>query len=202
MKKTIIYYFMFTLLGCESMQKRDSSAISIDTINDLLVGISKVSEVKSKIGEPDSVGGNNWIFNLDNAPRLRLRMENNILTSVSLAVWEGDPYKKVGYLLDKFSGEWTVIKEPMSNPHAGPTICYLEDLKGGKRIRIHGYKKLVERIIKWKPEVGQVSIKKHLYRNVGKEFCIASSCSKVIDPDAWKHNHCGWLEKLVKKTQN
>lgn len=190
------------MLGCESIQKQNSSDIGIDTINKLLVGTSKVSDIKNKIGRPDKVNGGNWIFNLDNVPKLRLRMENNILTFLSLSVWESDSYKNVEYLLGKFPGDWSVIKEPMSNSHNGPTICYLEDLKGGKRIRIHGYKKFVERITKWKPEKNQISIKKHLYKNVGKEFCIASSCSKVTDPDAWKHNHCEWLEKLIKTTSN
>jgi len=78
-----------------------------------------MDNIKNKLGDPDKVDEKGWSYNLDNLPKLWLGTENKILTSVSLSAWDGDPYKKVEYVLGKFSGEWDVIKEPMSNPHAG-----------------------------------------------------------------------------------
>lgn len=199
-KVFFVYYVVFLFMGCETLIEGKQN-LNLEQFNKLGAGIAQKSEVEQLLGKPDRIDGGQWIYESDGSEKMWVSFENNIVNAVSMSVWEEDKFKSVESLLPSFTGSWTVLKEPMSNPHLAPSLCYLEDLENGKRIRINSYKKNVEYIAKWKPTKDQGSIKDYLYRNVGKEFCIANSCSKVTDPDAWEYNQCAWIEKIVAKDQ-
>lgn len=190
---TIIY-----LLGCQSLQENEKK-INIKQFSEIIIGITKKIEVERMLGKPDKVNKERWGYRVASAEKMWIAFKDNKVSSVSMSVWESDEIRDVELLLQSFLGNWVVFKEPMSNPHSAPSLCYLEDLDQGKRVRINGYGKTVEHIAKWKPEKTQKSIKEYLYSNVGKEFCVADHCSKVTNPTAWKHNHCEWLKKIVNK---
>lgn len=195
-KISFVFYVVFLFVGCGTL-KRDKQRFNIELFNEIEIGSTKKSEVEQWLGKPDRIADGQWTYKSEGSQKMWISFESNIVDSVSMSVWENNKVKSVELLLQEFSGKWTVLKEPMSNPHLAPSLCFLEDLDNGKRVRIAGYKKNVEHITKWKPTKDQKSIKGFLYRNVGKEFCIAGSCSKVTDSDVWKHNHCEWLEKRV-----
>ena len=75
-----------------------------------------------------------------------------------------------------------------------PTKCYLVDEKKGISVLVNAYKKAPSFISFWNPAMGK---NKKWFDDSTPEFCIAGHCSRVTDPDAWKQNHCGWLEKIV-----
>lgn len=199
-KSSFIFYVVFCVIGCESL-KESKKNFSIDHFNQIEISTMNKNEVKQLLGKPDRKSANQWIFESQGSEKIWISFKNDIVDSVSMAVWERDNVNSVNLLLDQLAGQWRVLKEPASNPHAAPALCYLEDLNRGYRVRVGGYKKNVEQISKWKPTNDTKSIKEFLNRNVGREFCIEESCSKITDPGAWEHNHCDWLESLVAKKQ-
>lgn len=130
---------------------------------------------------------------------MHLYFESDVLISKSWNVNEEDKESSIISVLENIKGSWTVIKEPMTNPHAAPSLCYLEDLKAGRLVKVDGNNKKVSEISVWVPDENEKSIKVQLSKNVGKEFCIAGHCSKVTNPEARAHNQCEWLEQLVAK---
>lgn len=200
-KSSFVFYIIFFVLSCESLKEKEK-IFSIDQFNQIQISSMNKNEVEQLLGKPDRKSDNQWTFKFKGSEKLSIIFKNDTVDSVSMAVWEKDKVQSVDILLDNFAGDWTVLKEPMSNPHSAPSLCYLEDLNRGYRVRVGGYQKNVEQISKWKPTSDKKSIKEFLDRNIRKEFCIAESCSKVTYPDAWEHNHCDWLERLVAAKQD
>jgi hypothetical protein len=202
-KKAIVVMSMITgiitLLGCASLQTKQFLDFGTKEFKQLRVGVDTKDRVKGRLGLPDDDSGDRWVYHLREAPKLWLFFDNDVLSSASWSVWEADTANNVEALLREFDGDWQVIKEPMTNPHSAPYLCYLEDLKNGKRVEIDGNKKSVSEVTTWQPHLNDKSIKDQLVRNMGKEFCIAGHCSKVTNPEAWAHNQCQWLEQLVGK---
>lgn len=203
---------LVTLLSCSSIRKASLAKVSYSKFRALNVGEVTTEEAKQALGSPDKIhylGKENriveksdkgqWIYKDKGLNKLYLYFESDVLISKSWNVNEEDKESSIEKVLRDIKADWAIVKEPMTNPHAGPTQCYLEDLKRGKMVKVHGYKKKVSEISVWIPTKNEKSIKEHLYRNVGKEFCIAGHCSKVTDPEAWEHNHCEWLKKMVVK---
>ena len=199
-KIILIFMLFFVLSACVSSLKKSHLKES-NFINKLKVGRASKKDVEQVLGKPSKVD-TTWVYVENDYDKLTLFFEGETLSGISLYVEKGDKFNSVEVTFNEIIGDWTVQTEPMSNPHYGPQLCYLEDLKNGKRIKINGYKKVVEHISIWKPTKEDKSIKSHLYRNVGKEFCIGSSCSKVTDPKAWEHDHCKWLKDMVQSKKN
>lgn len=188
---------VFIILGCSSLTKGPGKEFGIEQFNRLMLGVDSKESIKKTVGSPSEVATDTWVYHVEGVPKLWLFFENDLLVSVSWSVWESDKVNEVRNLLEKFEGNWAVIKEPMANPHRAPSMCYLEDLSNGRRVEVDGHKKTVDELFKWQPNANAPSIKQRLLKQVGKEFCIAGLCSKVTNPEAWKHNHCEWLEQLV-----
>ena len=201
-----------TILSCSTIWKPSSIKLSHQNFSELKVGVDNLEKTKLKFGRPDEVyflgkekqivdnsKNEQWIYSDEGLNRLYLYFELGVLVSKSWNVKEGERESSVRQVLKDYEANWTVIKEPISNPHSGPTECYLEDLQNGKMVKVNGYKKTTSEISIWIPNKKEKSIKDHLSKKVGKEFCIAKNCSRVTNPDAWEYNHCEWLEKLVAK---
>lgn len=197
-KILFIYSLLFLFLGCESLSIEER-VIGVEEFDRVKLGYSSRVEIENKFGKPEEKTEKQWVYHSAGVEKLWIDFSGSVAISVSMSIWESDEINSPKVLVGKIQGDWKVLKEPMSNPHAAPSLCYLEDLRKGRRIEVSGYSKRAKFISKWKPSRDDKSIKEFLYRNVGKEFCIGSSCSKVTDPDAWKHNHCEWLVKLVAK---
>ena len=204
MKRIIQLLTMTFLIGsCGTMMKHNISHFNLKDFGQLKVGLDTEKTVKNKLGTPDekSTRGNSkyWAYNLRKVPKLELFFDKGVLTMVVWGIWDSDPETSIAYFLSNVKGNWRVIKEPVTNPHALPFMCYLEDLNLGKRVYIHGHKKIVEELSKWKPSKEDISIETHLLKKVGKEYCIGGFCSKVTNPNLWGHDHCKWLEDEVIK---
>ncbi len=201
---------LVTLLGCSSLRNTNSIKISYSKFEALNVGGMTAEEVRQALGTPDKtyyIGKENriveksekwqWIYEVKNLNKLYLYFESDVLVSKSWNVDEEDKESSVKNVFEYIKGNWVVVKEPMTNPHAAPNQCYLEDLKSGHLVKVNGNSKKVSEISAWVPAKNEKSIKEQLHMNVGKEFCIAEHCSKVTSPEAWKHNQCEWLEQMV-----
>ncbi|MDC0980251.1 hypothetical protein OAQ84_00800 [Bdellovibrionales bacterium] len=179
-------------------------------IQTLKVGVDMESAVISKLGLPkeklirkDKEFGAGkmfqWNYDISGYNRLSVFLVDNVLQSVSWDIWESDPEFKIENILSKVDANFEIIKEPVRNPHAMPSKCYLVDNKKGISIKVDSYKKAAIFLSFWNPKLSK---KTKWFDDSTPEFCIAGLCSKVTDPKAWKHNHCEWLEKLVKRTRN
>ncbi len=184
-------------LGCVSSQTEQFSKFGMKEFNSLRLGVDTTKSVSSRLGLPSESRPTQWVYHLRKVPKLWLVFENDVLSSASWSIWDEDAVNQVETLLREFHAEWTVIKEPMTNPHTAPNLCYLEDLKNGRRVEVNGFKRKISELTIWRPQATDKSAKNRLSQNLSKEFCIGGLCSKVTEASAWEHNHCDWLERLV-----
>ncbi|MBX3021471.1 MAG: hypothetical protein KF799_07305 [Bdellovibrionales bacterium] len=194
---TLLTTIISVLSSCSLVKKKQFNEFGVKEFTHLRVGVDSKESLRGKLGTPDESHSDQWIYYLRGTPRLSLVFENDNLSSASWSIWEGDSIEDIKTLLEEFRGNWRVIREPMVSPHAAPHLCYLEDLKNGKRAEVHGYTKKVSELTIWRAATNDRSIKDYLIGNLGKEFCIAGHCSKATDSSTWEHNHCEWLEQLL-----
>jgi len=196
----ILFTFLLFISGCISNQKLNRKGnIEIETLRVLLRNKSNKKVLIDRFGKPKEKKQDRWVYYKRMTPKVWLFFKKDKLSHISYSIWEDENLETPNVFLNKINGNWTVITEPWSNPHAGPHLCYLEDLKSGKRAEVNSYKKTISDISIWTPTKKDKSIKEYLYSKVGKEFCIASSCSKITDPHLWDSDHCRWLKDLVLK---
>lgn len=178
MRKIKLYFFVVLILtGCVLAKVKDKNTISYSKVKLLKVGVDSEKSIKGY-------------------ERLFLEVKGGVLKSVHWSIWDEDDEFNVGVLLSKVNANFKIIKEPVTNPHRMPSMCYLVDNNTGISIKVSTPKHSAESISFWEPS----SMKgKKWFDDSTPEFCIANHCSRVTDPGAWKYNHCEWLEKLISK---
>jgi hypothetical protein len=208
--KIFLLGLLIILSSCSSTPTLFMQA-SFEKFKSLLVGETTTEEVINVLGSPDKtiyLGKENqivgksdrsqWVYKVKDLDKLYLYFDSNILTSKS---WNVDKYgdeSSVAKVLRDIPANWKVVSEPITNPHAAPINCYLEDLGKGILIKVHGFDKYVSEVSIWSPTKHEKSIQENLLRNVGKEFCLAGRCSKASTQKPWNHDQCEWLRKMVK----
>lgn len=208
MFKVILVVCIFQLLGCSILNNISAPKISFEGFMNIKVGKMKMKNIKNKYGKPSNrheiekkyIGYENasqWVYKRDGYSRLYITFESEVVRSAFWDVRDNEVEENIEKLLEKVkSKKWLVVKEPARNPHAMPSKCKLVSNERGISILIEGYEKKVSSISLWKPSTMK---NQKWFDDSTPEFCIANHCSKVTDPNAWKHNHCEWLEKLVAK---
>jgi len=137
-----------------------------------------------------------WTYNQDNIPKFFAVFVDGTLRSISMNVWEGEKESNLKELLPKFSGNWKVIPDPVTNPHVMPTMCHLVDEDSGKKIEIHGHKMVVEFVSKWVPKM---LMNEALPEAKRPKFCIADICAKTSEKVEWETSHCDQLSVWLKQ---
>ena len=206
MRSFVFCLFVCLFASCSTILSKKSP--SFENMMELSPGQSSKKEVLARFGKPDEKDFlprkeiqskeplEFWAFKKGKAIRFHMTFLKNKLQSMAYDIYEEDPEFNLKFLLDKVDGQFQVIKEPVRNPHAMPSKCYLVDEKKGVSILVGSYKKAPSFVSFWNPSLGK---KKKWFDDSTPEFCIAGYCSRVTDPDAWEYNHCEWLEKMVAK---
>lgn len=205
--KVFIYLIPICLsLGCATVAPKDKFKFS--DVRSYQLKVLTQSDFIKKLGQPDKKEHlpegidsfkkpiDYWEYESKGALRLHLTFFEEKLISVAYDIYEKDPEYNLAILLKKLDGNFKVIKEPARNPHAMPSMCYLVDEKKGVSVLVSAVKRAPEVVSFWLPELVK---NPKWFDDSTPEFCIAGHCSRVTDPDAWKYNHCEWLEKLIVK---
>ena len=208
MRVFIVSLLVYLTAGCSTLSLKGD--FGFEDIASIKPNEANKKTILTKFGQPDKKEtlppekGNfkepieYWGFKKGKVVRLHIAFANEKLQSIAYDIYEEDPEYDLATLLGKINGQYQIIKEPVRNPHSMPTKCYLVDEKKGISVLVNAFKKAPSFISFWNLEVGK---DKKWFDDSTPEFCIAGHCSRVTDPDAWKHNHCEWLEKLVVKTK-
>ena len=173
--------------------------VDLDTQQSVREKLGSPTEVSERIDKKLNKKIEQWVYKKDNSPKFFAVFVDGVLRSTFMSVWESEKESNLNELLSKFSGDWKVIPEPITNPHAMPTMCYLVDEDNGRRIKVHGHKMVVEFVSKWAPKI---LITKDLSKPKRPEFCIADVCAKVSEGNKWNTNHCDQLSVWLKQFNN
>ncbi len=196
----------FFVAGCVTLFNKSKSEFTVDELLKLKISVDTSEVIKKRLGNPHEKifyssqvkGGEKsekWIYIFEKTPKLWLFFKGGILEHASLGVWDRDNVSSVGGLLSQLEGQtWSIVKEPVRNPHSMPNMCMLVSERLGINVKVNSMMRRVDEINLWNP-----SIKRKIkwFDDSVPEFCIANHCSNVTDPNAWEHNHCEWLEEIV-----
>jgi len=209
----IIKYLLvlsFFLQGCSSFKKindQNSKEVNFDSFLKIQIGSDSGKVLTNNMGDAsekrninrEDIGYKNtekWVYKESGHRRISIILVNNVAQSVSMNIWKEDPEVDIVKLLKRIKGNWKIIPAPVVNPHAMPFICYLEDEKKGLFIGINVHREAVESVIRWNPSF--IKFKRMPNIKAGAEYCIAGHCASVTNSSGWKHNHCDYLNKLIK----
>ncbi len=208
--KKLFYFFMLTfLLSCSGLSTKDE--FTFDKIISVKPNIANRNRIQAKFGPPDEreilspkktthkVPVEYWGYKKRGFTRLHLTFSKEKLQSISYDIFENDSEFNLKSLLIKLKADFKVIKEPVRNPHAMPTMCYLIDNSKGISVLVNSYKQAPTLVSFWIPGTKK---DKEWFDYSTPEFCIADHCSKVTNHTKSQYNQCEWLEKLLKNNSD
>lgn len=187
MKYSIVILVGIFLMSCSATQKQKEHLNDWSLFSQLEIGKDTQESVRAKLGDPTEIDSEylkpnevQWNYLRREVPKIGVFFIDGILQYSSMDVWEGEDIQILSYLLDKLPGKWKVEQEKPVSAHFMPFLCYLIDEKNGKKIEIHGYKKVVESIYRWDSKLPPKKVK-------------SAKTYPDVDP-----NRCDWLKDFLK----
>ena len=188
--KILLTLILLSIINCSIPQKKEKYFGDWNLFSQIEINKDTQESIRKKLGKPDEIKMEHvaeneaqWNYFRNGVPKIWIYFKNDVVRSVSMSVWEEEDVQVLTYLLKNFQGQWRVEKEPVTNPHAMPSQCYLIDEKQGREIEIDSYKKSVESILSQDAKL----FKKN-----------KSEQKKIKTYKGWDYDHCAWLKDFLK----